>query len=412
MRVGLGEVLCAVSIANFQDGCRDERRQSHLAPLEESLAEGRKGGGEVRRGLRSPLHINTPRLGLDPRPSISISLLRTQAEATYLCPLCESSPPRPCLPAAIAPCLPATLLPCLAPAIPPSSPLPPYPQKLYTPWNGRHPRLARPLPCPPFPERAFRAKGLFVSPSSQTSSVGRELLPSVPPPFLRGLHPFILALLPPPHPSCFVSLFLRALLHLLRLFNLPSLHSLSPSQSSIHPSRLLLVSLPVFSSFFVLCLTLLPSLLPLLLLPGLLSSWSAVAFRSPFFPLTLGASSLRIPSSFNSPCLRSTDFAFKSPSAFPSAFSLLLALRGCPLRRRMLPVLYCVRLPFFSACLFHPFTLSDLTSQPLLCLFVTPCRLLCSPALLSLHPVWALFSLLLSSTTQFTIQVTLIAKWQ
>lgn len=391
--------------------------------MEESLAEGRKGGGEVRRGLRSPLHINTPRLGLDPRPSISISLLRTQAEATYLCPLCESSPPRPCLPAAIAPCLPATLLPCLAPAIPPSSPLPPYPQKLYTPWNGRHPRLARPLPCPPFPslkgekggrgkgegervsggkeespgplksllaveeeevvvllcqmksihtpclslssapllfpppsaspsgpgrrERAFRAKGLFVSPSSQTSSVGRELLPSVPPPFLRGLHPFILALLPPPHPSCFVSLFLRALLHLLRLFNLPSLHSLSPSQSSIHPSRLLLVSLPVFSSFFVLCLTLLPSLLPLLLLPGLLSSWSAVAFRSPFFPLTLGASSLRIPSSFNSPCLRSTDFAFKSPSAFPSAFSLLLALRGCPLRRRMLPVLYCVRLPFF-----------------------------------------------------------------
>lgn len=173
--------------------------------------------------------------------------------------------------------------------------------------------------------------------------------------------------------------------------------TLSPSQSSIHPSRLLLVSLPVFSSFFVLCLTLLPSLLPLLLLPGLLSSWSAVAFRSPFFPLTLGASSLRIPSSFNSPCLRSTDFAFKSPSAFPSAFSLLLALRGCPLRRRMLPVLYCVRLPFFSACLFHPFTLSDLTSQPLLCLFVTPCRPLCSPALLSLHPAWALFSLLASS---------------
>lgn len=131
--------------------------------MEESLAEGRKGGGEVRRGLRSPLHINTPRLGLDPRPSISISLLRTQAEATYLCPLCESSPPRPCLPAAIAPCLPATLLPCLAPAIPPSSPLPPYPQKLYTPWNGRHPRLARPLPCPPFPslkgEKGGRGKG-------------------------------------------------------------------------------------------------------------------------------------------------------------------------------------------------------------------------------------------------------------
>lgn len=207
-------------------------------------------------------------------------------------------------------------------------------------------------------ERAFRAKWLFVSPSSQTSSVGRELLPSVPPPFLRGLHPCNLALLPR-HPSCLVHFSLHTPCFTCSVFSPPFL-SLSHSCSLPFTLRM---SLSVYLSSLhcsCFCLTLLPSLYPFLCLPdlhrpGLLSRPIHLSFPSPLVlsshlfypPLTHPA--------FASPILLSSR---PLPSLQPS--SLLLTLRGCPLRR-MLPVLY-FELFFLSAYPFPPFTLSAFAS--------------------------------------------------